>query len=96
MANTTFETGEQRELANRIVTSTKEYLARLDDIKGAMVQMGNFWIDPQYDEFMAVFGEEYRRLSSLQDDLANQSNDVFRAADDGDALIAKAQNIING
>ena len=95
MANTTFQTGEQRNLADDIVAATKEYLTRLDDIKAAMVQMGNAWIDPQYEAFMSSFDEKYKQLSSLQDDLTSKSNDIFNAADDGDDLIAKAQNIIN-
>jgi len=96
MSNVTFQTGEQRDMAQRMVNATNVYLDKLDEIKTKMTEMGNYWEDAQYDGFMGVFDEEYARLSALQEDLNAQVQTVNVAADDGDQTVQNINNIING
>ena len=92
--NVTFDTEEERVLANDIKRASEDYLEKLDAMRGSMYEMGDVWEDGSYETFMNTFGEAHEKLESFKNDINLQYKDVTKQADDGDETVAKIGKIV--
>lgn len=94
MAKVAIKPEAQRALANKMQQTIDYYMDQLDLMKQKMTNMGNFWMDDQYNAFMSTFDDELRKLQSLREDLNAQKREIDRAADEGDAMINSIRRIV--